>query len=125
MRLALLALLAILAGCAPCRETLLAQLYFGRALPGGGEVGEAAWAEFVADELSARFPAGFTVLDAQGQWREEASGRVLAERTKLVQIAAPDSAETVQRLDALRAAYRARFGQDAVGLVTAPACAEF
>jgi hypothetical protein len=122
---ALLALALGLAACAPCGETQLAQLYFGRGLAGGGEVSEEDWAAFVLRELGARFPDGFTVLDATGEWRDPATGRVSRERTKLVQIAAPASAETRRRLDAVREAYRQAFGQSSVGLVTAPACADF
>jgi hypothetical protein len=122
---ALLALALGLAACAPCGGTQLAQLYFGRGLAGGGEVSEEAWAAFVARELGTRFPDGFTVVDAQGQWRDPASGAVSRERTKLVQIAAPASDETAGRLEAVRAAYREAFGQSSVGLVTAPACADF
>jgi hypothetical protein len=88
-------------------------------------VSEEAWAAFVARELGTRFPDGFTVVDAQGQWRDPASGAVSRERTKLVQIAAPASDETARRLEAVRAAYREAFGQSSVGLVTAPACADF
>jgi hypothetical protein len=114
-----------LAACAPCRDTQLAQLYFGRGMPDGGEVAEEAWAAFVATELSPRFPAGFTVVDAAGQWRDPRTGAIETERTKLVQIAAPASDETARRLETVRAAYRTRFAQSSVGLVTTPACAEF
>jgi hypothetical protein len=114
-----------LAACAPCRDAELAQLYFGRAMPGGGEVDEAAWNAFVAAELAPRFPDGFTVVDAAGSWRDPATGAVARERTKLVQIAAPASTGTASRIEAVRAAYRTRFAQRSVGLVTAPACADF
>jgi hypothetical protein len=79
----------LLASCAPCRESQLVQLYFGRAIPGGGEVDETAWTSFVAAELGPRFPDGFTVLDATGQWRAPETGAITRERTKLVEIAAP------------------------------------
>jgi hypothetical protein len=115
----------LLASCAPCRESQLVQLYFGRAIPGGGEVDETAWTSFVAAELGPRFPDGFTVLDATGQWRAPETGAITRERTKLVEIAAPASAETARRIDAVRNAYRTRFAQRSVGLVTAPACADF
>jgi hypothetical protein len=114
-----------MAACAPCRDTQLAQLYFGRGIPGGGEVAEETWADFVATELSPRFPDGFSVRDATGQWRDPTTGAIERERTKLVQIAVPASAEMAHRLEMVRAAYRARFAQSSVGLVTTPACAEF
>lgn len=121
----LLAGVLALAGCAPCRDAQLAQLYFGRGLPGGGEVSDSDWAGFVARELAPRFPDGFTVIDAAGAWRDPATGAVVRERTKLVQIAGPAGAGARQRLDAVRAAYKAAFSQSSVGLVTTPSCAEF
>jgi hypothetical protein len=114
-----------LTSCAPCRDSQLAQLYFGRSIPGGGEVDEAAWAAFLTAELGPRFPDGFTVLDATGQWRDPETGALTEERTKLVEIAVPASAETARRLEEVRAAYRTRFAQRSVGLVTTPACADF
>jgi hypothetical protein len=111
--------------CATCPESVVAQLYFGRGLAGGGEVDETSWAAFVDAELTPRFPDGFTVLDGAGQWRANAAHPIVRERTKLVLIAAPESAATRRKLEEIRAAYRSRFAQGAVGLVTAPACAEF
>jgi hypothetical protein len=120
-----LAVALLLSACATCPESHFAQLYFGRALPGGGEIDEATWTSFVDTELTPRFPEGLTVLDATGQWRDPRSGRIDREKTKLVQIAAPPSDETRRKIEEIRAAYRSRFGQGSVGLVTAPACAEF
>jgi hypothetical protein len=123
--LPLLAVALLLSACATCNESVLTQLYFGRALPGGGEMDEATWASFLETELTPRFPDGLTVLDATGQWRDSSTGRIGREKTKLVQIAAPPSEEARRRIEEIRAAYRSRFGQSSVGLVTAPACAEF
>src|SRR3954471_13596254 len=45
------------------------RLYFGRNIPGGGSVSESDWATFLADFVTPRFPAGLSVLKANGQWR--------------------------------------------------------
>ena len=57
-------------GTAPtCRPPLVAatmiELYFGRAMPGGGEVAEVQWNAFLAQSISPRFPDGLTVIDAR------------------------------------------------------------
>ena len=42
------------------------QLFFGRSTIEGGEVSDEAWAAFLADTVTPRFPDGLTVLDAAG-----------------------------------------------------------
>lgn len=43
-------------------------LYFGLGRP-KGMVSELEWQIFLRDDVTARFPGGLTVWDAQGQWR--------------------------------------------------------
>src|SRR5689334_1642317 len=55
-------------------QTLISdRLYFGRNIPGGGVVSESDWQTFLADVVTPRFPAGLSVLRAQGQWRDQNS----------------------------------------------------
>ena len=42
----------------------------GRGGDAGEVVDDAAWASFLADTATPRFPNGLTVLDARGQWRD-------------------------------------------------------
>src|SRR5262249_17907439 len=46
------------------------RLLFGRAIPGGGLVTDGAWAAFLAEEITPRFPEGLTVWRAEGQWAD-------------------------------------------------------
>ncbi len=39
-------------------------LYFGLDLAGGGAVDEEAWADFLGEVVTPRFPDGFTMIDA-------------------------------------------------------------
>jgi hypothetical protein len=128
-RLAVLSLL-LLAGCvslpASCpagtasrRE---AELFFGRAMP-DGMVNEAEWQRFVDAEISPRFPGGFTVEDAAGQWQGRAG--IVREPSKHLIVVLPGSPGEVENLAAIRAAYKQRFRQDSVLLVLHPACASF
>ena len=70
------------------------ELFMGRGGQQGEVVDDAAWAAFLDDTVTTRFPDGLTVLDAQGQWRDSA-GLVQQERSKLlVIVATPCAAST-------------------------------
>ncbi len=109
---------------APLRSMQRIELMFGRNT-GHLRVGDTAWARFLAREITPRFPDGLTVLDAAGQWRDPADGRVVREPSKLVVIVTPDNAPADDRIAAIVAAYKHRFRQKSVGIVTSPACAAF
>jgi hypothetical protein len=105
-------------------EQLNIQLLFGRSMPGGTPVTDAAWQDFLASSVTPRFPDGLTVLDGYGQWRN-AAGSITHEPSTVVLIIAPAADDLQTRLDAIRTEYRRRFQQDSVGLIVAPACASF
>jgi hypothetical protein len=107
------------------QRMLVAELFFGRAIPGRGDLTEVEWARFAADTVTANFPDGFTVFDGEGQWRDPASGRIVRERSKVVLVAAKRSADLSGRLQAVTDAYKARFRQQSVGVVTRDSCAAF
>lgn len=111
--------------CPAGTPALVAQLMFGRSIKGGGTVSDADWRAFLATTITPRFPDGLTVLDAHGQWRDRTSGQVVREPAALVEIVAERSARSLARLEEIRAAYRARFAQDSVGLVLGDGCASF
>jgi hypothetical protein len=136
MQTALLPLLAgatLLSGCATLAPAACpagqspgrtVQLFFGRDIGDQVGVSEADFARFVDEELTPRFPDGLTVLDAAGQWRG-ASGVVGREPSKVVILALLGRAGDEDRLEAVRAAYKRRFSQEAVLIVTQPACLGF
>lgn len=133
VRASALMLSLTLAGCASwtgaqCPAGLhraeIAQLYFGRSIPGGGSVDDAAWVDFVNRDVASRFPDGFTVLNSTGAWRDHA-GQTIRERGKVLTIVITDAKDARARLDAIRAAYKTRFHQEAVLLVEGRGCAGF
>ena len=67
----------------------VAELMFGRNIGNRLGVSEAAWARFVAREMTPRFPDGLTVVDATGQWRDTDTGKVVREPSKRVEIVLP------------------------------------
>jgi hypothetical protein len=84
----------------------------------------AEWQRFSDEKLTENFPAGFTVFDATGQWRNPTDGRVIHEPTKVVTVVLPagQAAESVQ---AVTARYRALFHQTSVGTTFTATCAAF
>jgi len=103
----------------------VAELLFGRNIGRRVGVSEAAWARFLAREVTPRFPDGLTVVDAMGQWRDRDTGKVVREPSKRVEIVLPGSEDDAAKLDAVVAAYKRRFRQQAVGVVVRPACVAF
>jgi hypothetical protein len=99
---------------------VVADLLFGRT-----HVSEASWARFLAAEVTPRFPDGFTVFDAKGQWRAPGAQKISRERSKLLLIAMPPGSDNDERLQKIIEAYKARFKQRSVGLIIRPACVSF
>jgi hypothetical protein len=101
------------------------QLFFGRDIPGGSEVSDAEWANFAATVITPAFPDGFSVTDAKGQWRDSATGKTVREPSEIVMVVAPQSPALAPKIGKIADAYRARFHQQSVGIVTRPGCAAF
>lgn len=101
-----------------------AELYFGRNIDFDFGVTDADWTRFVDEEITSRFPSGFTVIDAAGQWRDE-TARIVREPSKVVIIVLAGRPDENLELDAIRQAYRTRFRQDAVMRVDHTACVGF
>jgi len=103
----------------------VAELLFGRDIGQHVGVSEAAWARFVAREMTPRFPDGLTITDATGQWRDRDSGRIVREPSKHVEIVLPGNDDDAARLDAIATAYKQQFHQQSVGIIVRPACVSF
>jgi len=114
---------------ASCRGTQklrqVAEILFGRDVGRHVGVSEAAWAHFVARELTPRFPDGLTISDAKGQWRDSGTGPVRHEPTKRVEIVLPGSNADADKLDAVVKAYKDEFRQHSVLVIVHTACVSF
>ena len=104
------------------QDAVETSLYFGLALENGGEVSEEAWRVFLAREVTPRFPDGFTVADAYGQWRDPslADAPSIREKTKLLIIVHPGTEETDAAITEIKSLYKSRFGQKSVFHTDAP-----
>lgn len=99
-------------------------LFFGWAIPAGGQVSDAQWAGFLDTAVTPAFPQGLTVLDAVGQWRG-ASGGVVREPSKLVVLLHPRSAKDDAAIAGIIDTYRKNFGQEAVLQERQSVCVRF
>ena len=104
---------------------LVAELFFGRNVKGRGPVSDAEWAIFAADAITPNFPDGFTVFDGYGQWRNPATGTIAHDPTKILLVAAKRGPDLADRLNRVMDAYKSRFHQQSVGIITRDSCAAF
>lgn len=107
------------------KPMLVVQLFFGQSIAGQRNIAPRAWQAFLKEDLTPRFPDGFTVFDGYGQWRDPATAHIGRERSKIVEIATPDTPAIRAKIEDIAARYRARFHQQSVGVVTMPGCARF
>lgn len=113
---------AVSACAAPLKPALEVDLYFGRETDKGREITEAEWASFLTEEVTPRFPAGLSVIDVAGQYREP-SGRIQRERTKLVVVVVFDAPAHQPKVQAIVETYSKRYGQHGVFRVEHAVCA--
>jgi len=104
---------------------LVAELFFGRNIRGREPLTDAEWRTFAADVVTPNFPDGFTVFDGDGQWQNPATHEVARERTKILLVAARSAPDLEARLSAVIDAYKTRFHQQSVGMITRDSCATF
>jgi hypothetical protein len=104
----------------PQKPMLEIELLLGR----GGK-SDARWRQFLAREVTPRFPDGLTVYETYGQWRDPQRNVIVRERSRVLRIIVPADAPAPDKIDAVAAAYKAQFSQKSVGIVTRPACVSF
>ena len=126
MRRGIAAVALLVSGCAAtgpvCSPGLSSmtevQLFFG------GSIAPEQWRVFLEQEVTPRFPDGFTVLETQGQWRNR-NGRISRETGHELMITSARSDANEDGLNAIRDAYKRRFAQESVLLAESPVCAGF
>jgi hypothetical protein len=101
------------------KPMLLVKMYFGQ------NRDTRAWENFLARTVTLRFPAGLTVYEAKGQWTDPKTGRLAHERSRVVEIATPDTAAARTNIAEIARLYRRDFHQQSVGVVTQQVCAHF
>jgi hypothetical protein len=103
------------------------RLYFGLGSAGDPvrDVGEQAWRDFLDREVTPRFPDGLTVIDAYGQWQGGQQATPERLRSKILMIDYPNTPDNRAKIEAIRAAWKKRTGDESVLRVTQPADVSF
>jgi hypothetical protein len=107
------------------KPMLVTQLFFGLSVKGRSPVTRREWTAFVRQNVTPRFPAGFTVYEAEGQWLDPVSHAAVRENSKVMIIAAEDTAEVRTKIAEVSDLYRKAFHQQSVGVITRRECAAF
>jgi hypothetical protein len=115
------------AGCSTptaSRAWVRSEIYFGLSRPDGTSISPGEWQAFMDEVITPEFPAGLSVVDTSGQWRN-ASGHIDREPSKMLVLLHPADPAIEGRIDAIRATYCVRFQQEAVMKVTTRAQVAF
>ncbi|MFE0458182.1 DUF3574 domain-containing protein [Kitasatospora sp. NPDC058965] len=118
---------AVGAPVAPRDPYTRTELFFGTERPeGGAAVTEQEFQEFVDAEITSRFPAGLTIEQARGQYRD-AHGVIEHERSYVVSLVypSPTGRAAGAAIEEIRRSYDQRFAQESVGRVDEPVKASF
>jgi hypothetical protein len=113
--------LAAPANAQPCasnsQQMARTELFFG-----ADHVSLSAWRDFMAQEVTPRFPYGLTVLDGYGQWMAP-GGHISKEKSHVLLIW--HGFDQSAKIDAIRDAYKERFHQQSVMRVDGEDCVSF
>jgi hypothetical protein len=103
------------------------ELYFSVGSIDGkeGVVSPARWREFLDQEVTSRFPDGFSVFDAYGQWRDKGAKEPERLSTKVIVILHENSAKNGASIEAIRLAYKRITGDLSVLRLSQPAEVSF
>lgn len=90
-----------------------------------GAVSPARWREFLDQQVTPRFPDGFSVFDAYGQWRDKGAKEPERLSTKVIVILHENSAKRSSDIEAIRLAYKRITGDLSVLRLSQPAQVSF
>ena len=105
--------------------TRIFTLYFGQSIPNRAPLNDAEWQVFQSQFITANLPDGYTILDGTGAWRAPDSRSTIAETTKILIAAEPDTQASLAANERVRAAYKTAFHQQSVGMTNQAACGSF
>ena len=89
-----------------------------------GAVPAEDWKRFLADSVTPRFPDGFTVLDAYGQWRAP-GGEIRSLPSRVLVLLHPPDTASETGIEEVRSEFKKRFGHISVLRASAPAAVGF
>jgi hypothetical protein len=110
----------ILSCSAPQKPMLDIELLLGR-----GKASDARWRQFLAREVTPRFPDGLTLYETTGQWRDPARNIIVREKSRVLRIIIAADEPANDKIAAVAEAYKKQFAQKSVGIVARSACVSF
>ena len=107
------------AACSTAKTSVKTELYFGlckndTCLAESDFISESEWQEFVNKFVMPRFPGGLTVIEANGQWENSQSGKLIREKTKILVLLHKQSPVDEESIESIRNSYKKLFGQESV-----------
>ena len=106
-------------------QVSLFTLYLGKAIPGRPDLTDREWQLFLDQTVTPSLPDGYTVLDANGAWRDPRTHRTAGEATKVLIAALPDNPASLAAINRVRSSYQTQYHQQLVGMTVEPVCAAF
>lgn len=107
-------LLCSIIGIASCASYQRSDLYFGRDIPGGGQVSDQEWKAFSDSVISGYFPEGYTEWEARGRWKDTKTGITITEPTRVVTFLGKRTKQRSRNIDSIAQRYLRRFHQQSV-----------
>ncbi len=97
------------------KSFLRTELYFGTMKTDGSQVTDDEWQKFLAEEVTPRFPDGFTVLTGYGQFRDS-GGKIVRENSFVLILLYPLKMRksSSRKIEQIRRAYKKTFQQQSV-----------
>lgn len=86
-----------------------------------GMVGQAQWSQFLQAVVTPRFPEGFTVWQASGQWRSS-DGSIVREPSYVLQLIHAEDEARDKAISEIMSEYKTQFRQEAVLKTRSPVC---
>ncbi|MBR0559453.1 DUF3574 domain-containing protein [Neokomagataea sp. TBRC 2177] len=113
--------------CLSMRATKMLDIHmmFGLTKPNGQPISDAEWQGFTQNVITPLFPAGYSILSADGQWRDTQTGAITHEPSRVLWIATPDRPNLQHDITLIRERYKQDFDQQSVGLTIENECASF
>lgn len=101
------------------------ELYLGMATPDGATVNDAEFQRFIDAQVTPRFPAGFTIVAASGQFKDFRGAIVREDARVLVVLYPVEDGKSSKSIETIRAAYKTQYQQESVLRVDGQSCASF
>jgi hypothetical protein len=107
------------------KPMMAVQMFMGMRMQNGGVVTAEQWDGFLRQTVTPLFPDGLTVYATYGQWRDQKTGALTREPSRVLLINGTDGPELRSHVTQVAEAWKKQFDQQSVGIQTSTACTVF